>query len=132
MKNIKNFAQMRVQTLLTLFILLFAGIGQIGAVENSPVRQGAQSQPLQQVNTMTTGTYTGTVYEPFSTAVPSEQAAGNGSNSAPRGEIRRGGNFNTGTEYGQSDESPIGEPWILAIFAAAFAGIIAFRKKQQI
>ena len=56
---------MRARTLLTLFILLFAVIGQIGAVENSLVLQGAQYQPLQQVNTMTTGTYTGTVYEPL-------------------------------------------------------------------
>ncbi len=131
MKNIKNFAQMRARTLLALFILLFAGIGQIGAVENSPVRQGAQSQPLQQVNTMTIGTYTGTVYEPFSSAVPSEQAALNSNNSSSHhlGSVRT---FGKPGETGQSGDSPIGEPWILAIFAAAFAGIIAFRKKQHI
>lgn len=31
----------------------------------------------------------------------------------------------------QSDQSPIGEPWVLAIFAAAFAAVIAVRRKRS-
>jgi len=43
-----------------------------------------------------------------------------------KGGIRRG--FDTGAESGQSEEFPIGEPWALLLFAAAFAGVEARRQ----
>ena len=44
--------------------------------------------------------------------------------------IRRGRKgFDTGAESGRSDESPIGEPWVMLVFAAAGAGVIAWRRK---
>lgn len=50
------------------------------------------------------------------------------SESTPKGTIRRG--FDTGGESGQSEESPIGEPWALLLFAAATAGVMAYRQRK--
>lgn len=36
--------------------------------------------------------------------------------------------FDLGAETGQSGEYPIGEPMVLLLFAAAFAGTIAYKK----
>lgn len=44
---------------------------------------------------------------------------------SPTGPLRA---FNTPGEKGQSEEFPIGEPTVLLIFAAAFAGGITYRK----
>ena len=40
---------------------------------------------------------------------------------------RRG--FDVSGESGQSEEFPIGEPWVLLAFAAASAGVIAWRRR---
>ena len=45
--------------------------------------------------------------------------------STPNGQRRA---FDVGGESGQSEESPIGEPWVLLLFAAAGAGVIAYRR----
>ena len=44
---------------------------------------------------------------------------------SPTGPLR---GFDTGPEDGQSNEYPIGEPMVLLLFAAAFAGTIAYKK----
>ena len=44
---------------------------------------------------------------------------------SPTGPLRA---FDTGAEFGQSNQYPIGEPTVLLIFAAAFAGGITYRK----
>ena len=62
---------------------------------------------------------TGEIPTPFS-----DEEEGNG----PKGNLRRG--FDHGAESGQSDESPIGEPWILLLFAAATAATIALRNRS--
>lgn len=43
--------------------------------------------------------------------------------------IRRG--FDTGGETGRADEFPIGEPWILLLFAAALAATTAIRLRRR-
>lgn len=49
------------------------------------------------------------------------------SGSSHKGGIRKG--FITPGDPGeQSEESPIGEPWALLLFAAAFAGVVARRQ----
>ena len=87
---------------------------------------------MQNAQVMPTTGYSGTVYAPFDACAPSDQSGVEG-NSGPRhrGGIKREGNFNHGTEYGQSDKSPVGEPWVLAIFALAFAGVVAIRKTKK-
>ena len=43
--------------------------------------------------------------------------------------IRRG--FDTGGETGASNESPIGEPWVMLLFAAALAATTAIRLRRR-
>ena len=113
------------------FIFLSIGFAYTQAEPLYPSAQ-LEPQPMQNAQVMPTTGYNGTVYAPFDASAPSEQSEVEGnSGSRPRGGIKRGGNFNYGTEYGQSNESPIGEPWVLAIFALAFAGVVALRKKKN-
>ena len=113
------------------FIFLSIGFAYTQAEPLYPSAQLAR-QPLQNAQVMPTTGYNGTVYAPFDASAPSEQSEVEGnSGSRPRGGIKRGGNFNYGTEYGQSNDSPIGEPWVLAIFALAFAGVLALRKTKK-
>ena len=113
------------------FIFLSIGFVYTQAEPLYPSGQ-LEPQPMQNAQVMPTTGYNGTVYAPFDASAPSEQSEVEGnSGSRPRGGIKRGGNFNYGTEYGQSNESPIGEPWVLAIFALAFAGVLAIRKTKK-
>ena len=116
-----------------IFTFIFLSIG-FAYTQAEPLYPSAQlePQPMQNAQVMPTTGYNGTVYAPFDASAPSEQSEVEGnSGSRPRGGIKRGGNFNYGTEYGQSNESPIGEPWVLAIFALAFAGVLAIRKTKK-
>ena len=113
------------------FIFLSIGFAYTQAEPLYPSAQ-LEPQPMQNAQVMPTTGYNGTVYAPFDASAPSEQSeVEENSGSRPRGGIKRGGNFNYGTEYGQSNESPIGEPWVLAIFALAFAGVLALRKTKK-
>lgn len=113
------------------FIFLSIGFAYTQAEPLYPSAQ-LEPQPMQNAQVMPTTGYNGTVYAPFDASAPSEQSEVEGnSGSRPRGGIKRGGNFNYGTEYGQSNDSPIGEPWVLAIFALAFAGVVALRKTKK-
>ena len=101
---------------------------------------GQQQTAIQSQQIMNGGAYKGTVYEPFSGTAPSEQSYS--PVKAPGGP-RRGYNPETGEwtpdspdietagDYGQSEESPIGEPWVMAFFALAFAGVIAIRQYKR-
>ena len=112
------------------FIFLSIGFAYTQAEPLYPSAQ-LESQPMQNAQVMpTTGTYTGTVYEPFSSAVPSEQAAPNSNNNSSHhlGSVRT---FGKPGEVDQSTDSPVGEPWVLAIFALAFAGVLALRKRKN-
>ncbi len=124
--NMKN----KISYIIT-FIFLSIGFAYSQA---EPLYQTAQpeSQPMQNAQVMPTTGYSGTVYAPFDASAPSEQSGVEGnSGSRHKGGIKREGNFNHGTEYGQSDKSPVGEPWVLAIFALAFAGVVALRKTKK-
>ena len=94
----------------------------------------------RQVEGMGYKSYQSTVYQPFSSSLPS--GTGNG----PRGMSGRrnaeGEDYEgdvdvdgwddptTANPGDTSDESPIGEPWILLLFAAVAAFFIARRKRQ--
>ena len=131
----KNF---KFKWLLLSIILSIASINTAWAVTYNPSGVAQQTMQSQQVM-QTGGAYNGTVYEPFSNATPSE--ASNPAK-APGGP-RRGYNPETGEwtpdapdietagDYGQSGESPIGEPWVMALFALAFAGMIAIRQYKR-
>lgn len=75
--------------------------------------------------------YNGTVYEPFSSGIPSEQSVvGAETSSNPNA----GRNVRKGLIGGPEDPlgpSPIGEPWVMLLCATAFAGVIYFGRKKQ-
>ncbi len=118
--------------LLALFVVLITSIATAGAYTYTPTgagQQTMQTQPAIQSHQMMHGgsTYQGQVYTPFSGEVPSSQSQAEGAARVPGGPRR---SFDTTGDYGGSSESPVGEPWILLLFALGFMGIIFIRKRK--
>ena len=106
----------------------------------APTSVGAQSYQYEPTSYQVTSTSSysfgstyspaQTLYTPFSNETPGSQ--NNGSN----GPARINGRKNTGDgwvdsgEEGRSEESPIGEPWILLAFAAAAAGVVYIKRRS--
>ena len=67
--------------------------------------------------------YQGAVYEPFNNTPPSE------SGNAPRGISGRKNAFPGRPDTGQSKDSPVGEPFVLLLFAAV-AAVVAWRQRK--
>lgn len=114
---------------ITTYVLLLIGITCAYAVPiyeyDTPATQGFQSHKILNAGTV----YQGTTYAPFDDAAPSDYSEVGGSyspNNAPSGP-RRG--KITGPDTPPANEYPIGEPWILMIFGALFAGVIAWKKR---
>ncbi len=109
------------------FIFLSIGFAYTQAEPLFPSAQ-LEPQPMQSAQVMPTTGYNGTVYAPFDASAPSEQSEAN-ANQAPgrHGKVKT---FYDGPGAGQGP-SPIGEPWVLAIFALAFAGVVALRKRKN-
>ena len=86
-------------------------------------------QTIQSPQTMRpVSSYGGTVYTPFGADTPSDQSevgSNNGSGGRP-GQIRKG--FITGPDTDPAEQFPIGEPWVLLLFAAGFVGWMAWRR----
>ena len=120
--NMKN----KISYIIT-FIFLSIGFAYTQAEPLYPSAQ-LEPQPMQNAQVMPTTGYNGTVYTPFDASAPSEQSEAN-ANQAP-GKPGRVKTFIGGGETNQGP-SPIGEPWVLAIFALAFAGVIAVRKTKK-
>ena len=131
--------------LLLLFITVLANArsSQVYAVSNQSVHHIQNCGPVTRMNDvpmhgmrgqciMTTGVaYTSNVYEPFGTSTPAEyteeqvRGTSSGGHSGPR----KGKILGPDTDPGQ--QFPIGEPWIMAIFALLFGGIIALRRGKK-
>ena len=109
------------------FIFLSIGFAYTQAEPLFPSAQ-LEPQPMQSAQVMPTTGYNGTVYAPFDVSAPSEQSEAN-ANQAP-GRPGKVKTFIGGSETNQGP-SPIGEPWVLAIFAIAFAGVVALRKRKN-
>ena len=98
-------------------------------------QQFHSTSPYMQSNDLQTEQYQGpevgyhsTIYTPFSDETPR-------GNNAPaditgrKNTINTGG-FGTETDPNTSNQSPIGEPWIMLAFAVMAAVVITLRKKQ--
>lgn len=72
-------------------------------------------------------TYQSTVYEPFTDALPS--SAGSTTDEHFTITERKNGFIKPG-DPNTSPESPVGEPWILLLFAAAAAIVVAWRRRK--
>lgn len=75
--------------------------------------------------------YSSTIYDAYTDEVPSDASNPTGEGKARDNQsgIRRG--FDTPDEPGQSDESPVGEPLVLCLFATLFAAAIAYRRRRS-
>lgn len=109
------------------FIFLSIGFAYTQAEPLYPSAQ-LEPQPMQNAQVMPTTGYSGTVYAPFDASAPSEQSEAN-TNQAP-GRPGKVKTFYDGPGANQGP-APIGEPWILAIFALLFAGVLAIRKTKK-
>ena len=94
----------------------------------------AQQEQWQTSTMQTSGSaYSSQVTPVGATVAPSMGTTTNNAPGRP-GNIRRSGDdddWGTNPHVGEGDEgSPIGEPWVLAIFATAFAAVIALRRKR--
>ena len=126
----QNYALTNMKNKISYIItVIFLSIGY-AYTQAEPLYQTAQpeSQPMQSAQVMPTTGYSGTVYAPFDASAPSEQSEAN-ANQAP-GRPGKVKTFIGGSETNQGP-SPIGEPWVLAIFALAFAGVVALRKTKK-
>ena len=104
---------------------------------STPYNVGAQSMQYQPASYQMTNTSNyqmsttlnpaQTVYAPFSNEAPGSQ---NNGPAKINGRKNTGDGWVDSGEEGRSEESPIGEPWILLAFAAAAAVVITLRKKQ--
>lgn len=97
----------------------------------------AMPQGFREVGQKSYNAYQSTVYEPFGNTTPSESSASSRGVSGRRNSDYEGdvnldgwGDPTTANPGDQSDESPIGEPWVLLLFAAAAAVFVAIRKKE--
>ena len=80
-----------------------------------------------QVSNVTYKAYQGAVYEPFNDTPPSE--SGNGGSRGISGRKNLGGM--DGHDPGeQSNQSPVGEPLVLLLFAAVAAAVVAWRQRK--
>ena len=76
-------------------------------------------------------TYQSTVYEPFTTAAPSDNhpmAAGAGE---PQITDRKNAFINPEDPGDRSEQSPVGEPFVLLLFAAVAAVVVAWRRARS-
>ena len=107
----------------------------------APSTVGAQSMQYQpesyQMTNMpnyqmsTTYSPAQTLYTPFSDETPNNGGNGNDpSRIGGRKNTINTGGFGTETDPNASNQSPIGEPWIMLAFAAMAAVVITLRKKQ--
>ena len=91
----------------------------------SPYRVDAKVAPASE-QTQRYSSYQSTVYEPFTDALPS--SAGSTTDEQFVITERKNG-FLDRPDTGQG-ESPVGEPWILLLFAAAAAIVVAWRRRK--
>lgn len=114
-------------------ILLFFTI-QIGAQEftSTSVYRAQQidmsATPAAQVDGY--HQYHSTIYEPFSGLTPSSSNGGNNQPSGISGRRNAFGHPENENPGQEGTEYPIGEPWIMLVFAAMAAVVITLRKKQ--
>ena len=111
----------------TIFVLLLGLLTlSVYAQGYTPAEQSSSAFQSQQM--MQSGSsYSGQVYTPFDNSTPAEQ---NEVASGPKSKKAGGPRFFPKPgETGQSEAYPLGDEWILAVFAAIFGAAVLLRKK---
>ena len=133
MKELKNERmKKRIRIMRTkLIIIALLSVITISATAQQYSPASVTDPAIQSQQIMSGSAYNGTVYEPFSNSVPSEQSTV-GSSYTPTSRPRRS-KENPG-EPGITDDnaSPIGDAVVpLMLFAIAFGGVIALRRRRE-
>ena len=128
----------------TRIVLLLLFVVCAGAQVNAQTFQSTSSYPMTQhasqaVDASVAGSYRAyesTIYEPFTAASPSSN-----SSNAPAGITgRKNTTINPGNEgeWGENSDGgkqensyPIGEPWIMLLFAAAGAVVVYMKQRKK-
>lgn len=121
--NIKN---MNTRTIL-LSLLLLAALSASGQTHMISDKQDVSFQSQQIVRPISA--YQGAVYAPFNEATPADYYSDGASNSPATMSTGADRGFVGGPESGQGP-SPVGEPWIMLLFAATLAAVTAWRKRK--
>ncbi len=114
-----------------VYLFLLLGIVRAYAVPiyeyDAPLPQPFQSHKILNAGTV----YSGTTYVPFDDAVPSDYSAVGAQNAANArsGHVRKG--FITGPDTDPGNQYPLGEGWVLAVFAVLFGGVVAYRQYER-
>ena len=117
------------KTKLLIVAVLSAMTMSVLAQSFTPAR--VANEPIQSQPMMTGGSYSGTVYEPFSNVAPSEYNSSNETYSPAKapGGPRKGFDIGGDTPPGPS---PIGDATLpLLLMATLFAASVALRKRKQ-
>jgi len=110
-------------TFISVIAVVVLTFGLVAVAQAQPQTE-APSYSIGSVNNtnQTGSSYSSTVYAVGDNSAPSAQGApGARGISGPRR------SFDHGAETGQSEESPVGEPFVLLLMAALFAAVVAFR-----
>ena len=111
---------------LTIFLLFFTlQIGAQGFTSTSPYRAERKVITTQSAQVDEYQSYKSTIYQPFSNST-------DGDSNGYEGDVDTGewGDPTTANPGKPSNQSPIGEPWIMLLFAAAAAITVAWRKRK--
>ena len=111
---------------LTIFLLFFTlQIGAQGFTSTSPYRAERKVITTQSAQVDEYQSYKSTIYQPFSNST-------DGDSNNYEGDVDTGewGDPTTANPGDKSEQSPIGEPWIMLFFAAAAAATVAWRKRK--
>lgn len=111
---------------LTIFLLFFTlQIGAQGFTSTSAYRAERKAITTQSAQVDEYQSYKSTIYQPFSNST-------NGDSNDYEGDVDTGewGDPTTANPGDQSEQSPIGEPWIMLLFAAAAAITVNWRKRK--
>lgn len=101
----------------------------VGATPVSAQVYSTEQEPQHSYNA-----YQPTVYEPFGSSLPSESnpvysnaQGGSDRNNAPSDRRNLGG---IGDPGNQSNQSPVGEAWVMLLFAAVAAAVVFVRQRK--
>ena len=111
---------------LTIFLLFFTlQIGAQGFTSTSPYRAERKVITDQSAQVDEYQSYKSTIYQPFSNST-------DGDSNNYEGDVDTGewGDPTTANPGDKSEQSPIGEPWIMLLFAAAAAATVTGRKRK--
>ena len=103
-----------------------------GEEANNPfANQNNQNVQNAQQATPSGSAYSSTVYQPFSSTTPSEYSPGESESSSPSRVSGMHRGFVDRPDTNKSESSPVGEPWVMLVFAAVAIGVIAYKRKKE-